>query len=572
MGLETNEESIIALEKQIEDGNGDIIQLKRARNSLLNISMRVPPEILGDIFSWILVRPDPDPDSESHFNRLPTGSYKFLLVCHHWFQVASHTPKLWTYCGNSLQDWEKWHHLHPQVIPLDLVLKDKSSRLIQPFVDDFIDPVVEDALRDRAARDTIRQVHLLCRRGSSLSLAISIITPEGEGVQCRSIESIDLRNLWWDNSSPDVSSFLARVRLPKLRSLLLLGPLKPHSWDHIAQQTTLLTTLSIHTPANPALTTPQFLSLLASNPGLEVLSLSGSAIPDDNGGTSVSQVTLRHLKHLDLYGELRRVIWVSERLIFPHPLNSLRFGTRDSTVESVLQVLSPYVRLYFQGDHVVLDRLRLNVLPFHDMLISVENEGGVANYTPFSARFHVNMAHVAPHDLLENLCHDFVTSIGPWLDRVCVLHTGLHPSNLEDILIAMPNIETLTLVNPTVSEGFLQPNPDGPYAGSKLLPSLRTLYLIGAASNDPDWRALKAYLGHPTSDCRAISLAVSSYVSHMCSEVVKEIEGLVWLFSCGDNMTTRCPLGRCKGGVEKSGRKGGLDQLTVDQLGLSQWL
>ena len=96
MGLETHEESIIALEGQIEEGNGDIIKLKRARNSLLNISTRVPPEILGDVFSWILVQPVPDPDSESHLNRLPEGSYKSLLVCHHWFQVASHTTKLWT--------------------------------------------------------------------------------------------------------------------------------------------------------------------------------------------------------------------------------------------------------------------------------------------------------------------------------------------------------------------------------------------------------------------------------------------------------------------------------------------
>ena len=186
MGLETNAESIRVLEREIEDGNGDIIKLKRARNSLLNISMRVPPEILGDIFSWILVRPDPDPDSELHFNRLPEGCYNFLLVCHHWFQVASHIPKLWTYCGNTLQDWEKWHHLHPRVTPLDLVLSHTSPPTTQPF----IEPALGDALRDRATQDAVRQVHLLCNYGYLLSLVTSLLTPEGEGVQYRSIESI----------------------------------------------------------------------------------------------------------------------------------------------------------------------------------------------------------------------------------------------------------------------------------------------------------------------------------------------------------------------------------------------
>ena len=119
MGQETNAELIRALEERIEEGNGDTIELKRARNSLLNISTRVPPEILGEIFSWNLVRPDPDPELKSHFDGFCEGSNNFLLVCHHWFQVASHNPKLWTYCGNTLEDWEKWfrRHASPSIRP-----------------------------------------------------------------------------------------------------------------------------------------------------------------------------------------------------------------------------------------------------------------------------------------------------------------------------------------------------------------------------------------------------------------------------------------------------------------------
>ena len=52
MGPEINIDSILVLEKRIEEGLGDVVQLKRTRNSLLNIYTRVPPELLGEVFRW----------------------------------------------------------------------------------------------------------------------------------------------------------------------------------------------------------------------------------------------------------------------------------------------------------------------------------------------------------------------------------------------------------------------------------------------------------------------------------------------------------------------------------------
>ena len=114
MGTEINIDSILALEKQIVEGVGDIVQLKRARNSLLNVSTRVPLELLGEDFRW---------------NVIPVGgtgkpqkrSYNFLLVCHHWFEVASSTPELWTCWGHTLNQCP-WRYQRSGTAPIDLAL------------------------------------------------------------------------------------------------------------------------------------------------------------------------------------------------------------------------------------------------------------------------------------------------------------------------------------------------------------------------------------------------------------------------------------------------------------------
>ena len=144
MVREINLDSIQALEAQIQEHERTLIKLKRARNSLLNVSTLLPPEILGRIFRWNAI---PDGD----FGGPPKGSYNFLLVCHHWFQVASSTPGLWSFWGNSIEDWAR-RCARCSTAPLDLVLGQYTSH-------DF-DDTLRDALQDRAARDTIRQVHL----------------------------------------------------------------------------------------------------------------------------------------------------------------------------------------------------------------------------------------------------------------------------------------------------------------------------------------------------------------------------------------------------------------------------
>jgi hypothetical protein len=96
MGQEINFDSLRVLEERTQEHGGTLIQLKRARNSLLNVSTLLPPEILGNLFRWNVI-------PVGDFWGLSTTSFNFLLVCHHWFRVASGTPELWGFWGNSVR-------------------------------------------------------------------------------------------------------------------------------------------------------------------------------------------------------------------------------------------------------------------------------------------------------------------------------------------------------------------------------------------------------------------------------------------------------------------------------------
>jgi len=73
MDQEINLDSVLALEKQIGEHEGHektIIQFKRTRNPLLNVSTLLPPEILGSVFRWNVI-----PDGEFGADRtIPSSS------------------------------------------------------------------------------------------------------------------------------------------------------------------------------------------------------------------------------------------------------------------------------------------------------------------------------------------------------------------------------------------------------------------------------------------------------------------------------------------------------------------
>ena len=146
-------------------------------------------------------------------------------------------------------------------------------------------------------QNTIRSVHLMTDNTVALTPIISSLILDDGGDQNENIESVYLDCIL-GTCTLDVSEFFARSRLPRLRSLGLVGNFYISSWDHLLPRTTLLTSLSLIFTAStppPRPTAAQLYSILSSNPNLQELNLSAAVLPN-NTDTPTLKVSLPHLK------------------------------------------------------------------------------------------------------------------------------------------------------------------------------------------------------------------------------------------------------------------------------------
>jgi len=518
MGHEINIDSIRDLERQIEEGIGDIIQLKRARNSLLNISIRVPPEILGSIFRWNVI---PDGGWDPRYGGLQKGSYNFLLVCRHWFEVASQTSELWSFWGNTLSQWSRRYKHSGTCAPVDLALSefythDTNIPLDEPLL---------DALRDRAARDTIRSVQLWAHEPYIMTSILSSLTHDDEGVRCSSIESIYLGHV-------DASRFFARYHFPKLWSLHLSTGVDISSWELLGLHTTALTTLSLRIDNTERVpTTPQLLSILTSNPRLQHLTLV-DVIPRDGEGGS-TRVPLHQLKVLSLSGDFHSILRLLRRLDHPEAMDEITLSLFRCTAEDITRTLGPYVREYLGRDEKSRGGLGLFVDSLDDVVsiqASVEGPTGRVTFAKFSAELPQELSPCA----CDELCIDFVAQTPG--ERVVYFGGDLSMSALRRIVPAMPKIQELHLVNVMVFDGFLQPSPGGPLANTELLPSLQRLRLDSVFLDREGWGPLLPFLAQKASGGQAVSLTLTEEYLHICRNMVRDIESLVEEFIFPDSI------------------------------------
>ena len=389
------------------------------------------------------------------------------------------------------------------------------------------DEPLQDALRDRATRDSIRSVHLRGRDTDLLQSVISSLTLDGEDVRDSSVESLRL-----EHTTLDVSTFLAHYRFPRLRDLHLLTGAIITSWDHLKIQAPSLTTLSLgfaRAPKNP--TTSQLLAMLTSYPNLQDLSLYETMIPHDGDDGSAPRVPLCRLKKLELIGNCRHVFQLLDQLEHPDALDSVHLRLSEYAGERLSEFLEPFIRDRIRRDGRFQDRsgvqvsygsgsVSFSVNAFYESQIPIVLPGRGYPSMLFSAVFSDNL----PRDAVEKLCTNLL-AVTP-RERVVRFVGGPSVHAMRDLLVAMPNIEDLYLTQSVISDTFLQPDP---LSNTKFPPSLRRLCLdYFTLQNDNDWRPLIVYLIHQTSGGQKVSLRLNRGGSAppVPPEVVGEIEGL----------------------------------------------
>jgi len=531
MDREVNIDSIRALEEQIKEHERAIIKLKRARNSLLNVS-KLPPEVLGNVFQWNITL-------KGNFDGLEEGSHDPLLVCHHWFEVASRTPELWTFWGNNLEDWEKRYLRSSPGASLDLVLNEL------PDMFGSVSESQQAALKDRAARDTIRRVHLQSDTSSLLTSIISpLLSPHG-GLQTNSLKSLILYN---EDSSPLDISFLAHSHLPGLRHLKLVG-CTVSSLEHLTTQSTLLTTLQLISDISPPPTMPQLLSMLASAPCLQNLTLSSHAMPNGNedGDGSCSVLPLLHLEELRLDGDPRQVFGLLRQLELPPEMGMLTLNVSHCVAADVSQSIGPYLR-----DHLRRrgrSRNGLGISLSSDSFITF-NVGDAARLRPsnvFSSHMNsftsiiIGVDQALPGDAMDRLTLDLI-SYTPREEIVYFRACG-SIEVAKDLRVQTPNLKALNLYKVPLSLVFPMPDPDGSHVHERFPPSLQYLHLERPHLGAYSWIPLIIFLSHRSSSGSQLDSLLIDGPCHVCFRVAQRIRDVVGNFTVDDGCTESwCPF------------------------------
>ena len=346
-----------------------------------------------------------------------------------------------------------------------------------PCEDYMDDPSLRDALRNRAAQDTIRRVHLIAPY-HHLDLIICLLTANRGEPRPNGVESIILRNESFD--PVDVSCFFAGYHFPKLRRLEL-NHFTTSSWDHLTSRTSVLTTLELDFDnPSPTPTTSQLHSILASNPALQKVVLTNHSVPDDGGGESSVRVHLPHLKELRLDGGLRQVIRLLDKLDHPRNMDNLSLTLRDSDVTEISQIVGPYLRHNLQRRDRPQNRPNLRVVsgdclgPWVDdavrINLSIEEGGWIYRFVAITV-----VLPGAPRRTAKKRAALEFLAYAP-LDEVIYFHMVGIPITMEGIRTRFPNLRTLSFEIGTPAYGISGPKPDRRWGGVPLpgTPYIRT--------------------------------------------------------------------------------------------------
>ena len=181
-------------------------------------------------------------------------------------------------------------------------------------------------------------------------------------------------------------------------------------------------------------------------------------------------------------GEPNLVLPILHRLELPERTHT-RLEFHHRTPNGVKEIIVPHIRDYLRRhDPRFEDRLGISMEVFGDSILLQASVVGVGYHgpdrLPQQGPPHSFFVTLQTPDESEELYTDIFALLPQ--ESIVYFETNLSMTVTKEMAVAMPDLEALYFVNTMVSGGFLLPNPDGPNAHTKLLPSLRRLYLRNA--------------------------------------------------------------------------------------------
>ena len=148
-----------------------------------------------------------------------------------------------------------------------------------------------------------------------------------------------------------------------------------------------------------------------------------------------------------------------------------------------------------------------------------------------------------PKDQCEQLFFNSLMCIHKHIVHYESDHCLLKPAAL---LTRTPNLTEISICGSTgFSAWFVEPEPGGTPAYWELLPSLKYLSLtFGPTHDGDDWSPLIPFLSCRAKVGNRLESLKVRWCSHMCRDVVEEIESVVQQFEV-DSEDSVCPHGKC---------------------------